>query len=235
MTQIKPAPLYFPTLGVSDQADLSPQVIERISLVLAGIDPALLELPGNASPSKTRTIQQVRFEMSPPTLSPSGAMVNDHRYLLWSQFPIEKQEFIKLWKGSRTVAGGQESTELIQHVHWLKKLDANFDETSFKSESDAKYQASLPDLSPRILFFLFRTAVRRIERDAMKPMPAPAKQSRIGMLIQKLVKTAGPPTPLVYFPESMLRETEAYVETAMKLGRVLRIANARARRSRAQA
>ena len=234
MSKTNPSPRYFPSLDQGEEVDLSPRIVERIALVLGGIDPSFLDSRENQTVSKSRTIQQIRFESGSKNVSPSRALLDDHRYLLWPQFPVDESDFESLWKNSRSIAGGQESSVLVQHVRWLRKLDLNFDDNSFRTESDTRYLLSTPELSSRILFFLFRTALRHIERDATISAPTSPKLSRIRRIMIRLGIASPPAVPLVFFPETMLQEAEAYVETSMKLGRVIRAAVKRSRRARAQ-
>ncbi|MEP0343454.1 hypothetical protein [Rhodopirellula bahusiensis] len=143
------------------------------------------------------------------------------------------EDFKKLWAESKLVSGGQASTELIKQVNWLKKVKLDELARAFVQPSDQYLAAAMPSLAPKALFYLYRSAVRHIERSAWELPPPLIKVSLVSRLMQKLGVEGPPPPPAVFLPDSILRETESYLVNAIKLGRVLRLQKKASHRERA--
>jgi hypothetical protein len=216
-----------------EQIDRSPDVVERLALVLAGIDPVIQSDEAKHRGKRLQNLHQLRCDGGLDRISPSQALANDHRLLLWPCLQTSESQFAALWKQSRTIAGGQDSTLLIKQVHWLKKLNIAASNAAIGKASESVDLPKLVELSPKILFYLFRTAIRHIDRDCNALPPPPAPVSFSNRLLTTLGVQQQPKPPLVYFPSSILRETESYLETSLSLARVLVYARQHLRRRRA--
>lgn len=216
-----------------EQIDRSPDVVERLALVLAGVDPTVQSDETKHRGKRLRNLHQLRCDSGLDRISPSQALASDHRLLLWPCLQTSETQFADLWKQSRTIAGGQDSTLLIKQVHWLKKLNIAASNPAIGKASESIDLPKLVELSPKILFYLFRTAIRHIDRDcnALPPPPTPVPLS--SRLLNALSRQPKPKQPLIYFPTSILRETESYLETSLSLARVLVFAKQHLRRRRA--
>ena len=239
----QPEPVYFPipenltARGFSEdswqQIDMSPEVVERLALVLAGINPIVLVDFQNKHGSEGRNIHQLRCDSGLKRVSPSRELANDHRCVLWPCLQTSEKSFGELWHQSRSVAGGQDSTLLIKQVHWLKRINMAASDAALSKATESIDLSELVQMSPKILFFLFRSAIRHIDRDCNQTPPvtdAPTLKSRI---MQKLAGRTADQPPAIYFPASILRETEIYLETSLTVARVLKFANQHLRQHRA--
>tara|TARA_R110002111_G_scaffold15925_1_gene41135 strand:- start:550 stop:1242 length:693 start_codon:yes stop_codon:yes gene_type:complete len=218
-----------------ESPDLSPEIVEPLALVLAGLDPAILRPNSDNSKSRprTRNIHELRCDNSLHRISPTRSLANDHRCVLWPCFRQSEKAFAEMWQNSRTVAGAQDATVLIKQVQWLKKMRLTASDHSLALATESIDTLELVKTSPKILFYLFRNAIRHLDRDCSHPVPVPSTPSLGNRLMQKFSKQSQPATPVVYFAPSILRETESYLETSLKLGRMLDFASRKLRRERA--
>ncbi|KAA1259955.1 hypothetical protein LF1_24930 [Rubripirellula obstinata] len=238
-----PQPVHFPlskdlawqTAGSPswEHLDLSPEVVERLALVLSGINPIVLTDLPNKRGGSPRNIHQLRCDGSLGRVSPSRELANDHRCVLWPFFRTNEKSFAELWQNSRSVAGGQDSTLLIKQVHWLKKINMAAPDAALAKAIDTIDVNELVKMSPKILFFLFRTAIRHIDRDCNQKPPQAAVPSLQTRLLQKISGKKAADTPAIYFPSSILRETESYLETSLTVARILVFARSQVKQQRA--
>ena len=238
-----PKPIHFPipeNLTSSNfsedpwqQIDLSPEVVERLTLILAGINPIVLVDCENKRGGKPRNLHQLRCDSALQRVSPSKELASDHRCLLWPCLQTSEKSFAELWHQSRTVAGGQDSTLLIKQVHWLKRINLAAGDAALSKATESIDLGELVQIAPKILFFLFRSAIRHIDRDCNQPPPITETPSLKSRLLQKLSGRTPSEQPAIYFPASILRETETYLETSLTVARVLVFANQHLRRHRA--
>jgi hypothetical protein len=226
-------PVYFPPVEEGTADDLSPGRVERLTLVLAGLDPAILKTMKAVDGVQSRTLEQLRRDSDVRKISPASSLAQDHRYLLSPFYTLSNDAFKELWLESKSVSGGQESTDLIKHVNWLKKVLVTETTGAFVKPVDEEFCSEMPKFAPKVLFYLYRSAVRHIDKKAWE-LPPPLKEvSTVSRLLGKLGFARPPAAPAIYLPDPILSEAESYLVNGIKLGRVLRIAQKMARRARA--
>lgn len=229
---------WYPEWKFGEPTNIPPRLIERLSLVLAGIDPSIIDTISSSqanhlsSGQRQATIQQLSLDPSTPHVSPSKLLSAPHRRILRPYYSVDQKQFAELWQASKTVAGGQDSTELIKAVHWLKKVAID-EKKSLENEVNRERALSAPKLAPKLLFYLFHNAVRRIERESHRVPPSTETPSLILRLLDRARLRPLPNVPTIYFPDTILHEAETYLISSIKLGKVLEFASQIQRRQRA--
>jgi len=213
-------------------------MIERLSLVLAGVDPDAIEvLAGNQSkrtPDILRRSSIAQLSLNPEIkqVSPSKMLLNEHRRILAPYYAVDAEKFAQLWHDSKLVAGGQESTELIKAVHWLKKTTLD-EKGGLTNDGDLEKAIATPKLAPKMLFYLFHTATRRIQRESHKTPPSTKPLSLPQRVLCRLGLRETIDESPIYIPDEILHESENYLVNAIKLGKVLQFVSQNERRQRA--
>ena len=218
MSREADSPIYLPPLDGLRMPAISEPSIETMAIVLAGFCPSVLE----EKTSRPRTLSQLRLDPRTKRIGPSTALRRDHRYILHPIHACDDEQFEQLWMESKSVAGSQDSTELLKLVRWLKKLEVDDQGKGFAHPQMQKPAAAMIDFASRVQFYLFHSAVRRIDRESTKSQSVKKQDSSWAKLIARLTPKKPDAIHPIEFPIAVLDEAESYMISMLNLGRVLR-------------
>ncbi|MEM9367335.1 MAG: hypothetical protein AAGD07_15185 [Planctomycetota bacterium] len=226
-------PRLFPSFDHESDPDLSPEVVTRVILALAGIDPAILKASTPRVTHRGQTIDELRSDPAGKKCRPSAALAQDHRYALSPRGAMTADQFVNVWQDSRHLAGAQESTEVIKLARWINHLRIAPEQSAFVKPTDQQHCADLWECSPKVLFYLFRSATKRIDRDSKTKPVQELTQSILLKLMCRVGLAKRPDVPVVHMTDAMIVEAESYLLGAFKIWKVLQISRASHRRRQA--
>ncbi|TWU04010.1 hypothetical protein [Neorhodopirellula pilleata] len=228
------SPLYLPPIDGLRMPPVTEELIEVVALLLCGISPEVRQQPM----SQSRTLFELRQDPMSPKVGPSSSLLQDHRYILSpivgkSGKRLTEQEFEEKWQQSKSIAGSQQSTQLLKLVHWLGRLELDDEGQDLSHPKWQSQMAEAVQHAMPIQFYLFHSASRRIDREASHRRVVENDRSFWSKLTAALGMKGGQGSPRVIFPENVSEEAESYLVATLNLGRILRKLKQNSRQKRA--
>ncbi|MEM9589386.1 MAG: hypothetical protein AAGA03_19045, partial [Planctomycetota bacterium] len=153
------SPLYFPQLTSTTMPSIDPDSIDTLAYVLAGVDPKVRK----ANPQRHRHLHDLAMDPSVPRVGPATSLQRDHQHVLVAAYDFSIRSFDDVWADAKHVSGGQQSTELLKRLKWLKRVELDADGSQLTTPNMKPKVAEVFRRAAHLQYHLFRSAVRHVE------------------------------------------------------------------------
>jgi hypothetical protein len=211
-------PTFLPHVADERMPKVPEGTVETLAFILGGVDPS-----ERLNPSRVRSnLRQLIADLNVKRVSSSSLLRDDHLMILSPRFDFGEIDFESVWQDAKNVSTGQESTEFLKLVRLLQRLQLDEAGTELRSSKNAETIKLLHAFSHKLLYRVYRTAVRHIEEIAKRPLPS-VSEPWYGSLLTRIRERRSKVSPSVSIDEELLAEAQQYLENAIKIGRLLHV------------
>jgi hypothetical protein len=211
-------PTFLPHVADERMPKVPEGTVETLAFILGGVDPS-----ERLNPSRVRSnLRQLIADPNVKRVSSSSLLRDDHQIILAPKFDFAKIDFETVWQDARDVSMGQESTEFLKLVRQLHRLQLDDDVSELRSPKNADTFQAFHASGHKILYRVYRTAVRHFEELSKRSLPAVA-EPWYGSLLSRIRKRRSTEADTVGIDDELLAEAQQYLDNAIKIGRLLHV------------